>query len=311
MNVELKHLRKFVVLAQAQSFTRAAELLHVAQSALSRQIAELEERVGVQLVHRETRPIRLTEAGRRIYEDAVAVLERTNQMLLAARRIGQAAARSLTIGFAPTAVYGGLSLVVRGFRQTWPEVSVRLLEMPSNDQADAVRKGFIDVGYCRRAGDQRGLVKVLLREERLFVAVPDNDAFANTDQPLSMKHLGTRPIVLYQSSTTPGLADDVLRMVRAHGADPFEVNRVNGLDSALALAEAGSGYCLIPASARHLAPDMHYRMVDEDIATSPIYMCYRLEDEPSYIEQLKEATRQMFRSAPAWLNPAHQKIHDF
>jgi DNA-binding transcriptional LysR family regulator len=87
MVVELRHLRYFVTVAAERSFSRASEKLHIAQPPLSRQIQQLEEELGTQLLHRG-RPITLTESGRYFFEQALQVLQRTDEIRAMARRIG-------------------------------------------------------------------------------------------------------------------------------------------------------------------------------------------------------------------------------
>lgn len=98
--MELRHLRYFKVLAETLNFTRAAELLHIAQPPLSRQISQLEDQLGTLLVARE-RPLRLTEAGRFFYEQSCTVLQQLENISDNTRRIGQGQRQWLGIGFAP------------------------------------------------------------------------------------------------------------------------------------------------------------------------------------------------------------------
>ena len=86
--MDLRQLRYFVAVARERNFTRAAQNLHIAQPPLSRQIQLLEEELGVPLILRDTRPIRLTEAGRLFHEQALQVLGRVEQMREATRRWG-------------------------------------------------------------------------------------------------------------------------------------------------------------------------------------------------------------------------------
>lgn len=98
--MELRHLRYFKVLAETLNFTRAAELLHIAQPPLSRQISQLEDELGTLLVARE-RPLRLTDAGRFFYEQTCTVLQQLQSINDNTRRIGQGQRQWLGIGFAP------------------------------------------------------------------------------------------------------------------------------------------------------------------------------------------------------------------
>ena len=85
--MDLRQMRYFVAVARERNFTRAAQMLHIAQPPLSRQIQLLEEELGVDLIIRKSRPIRLTDAGRLFYEQALQVLGRVDQMRAATRRV--------------------------------------------------------------------------------------------------------------------------------------------------------------------------------------------------------------------------------
>src|SRR5215212_6510363 len=97
--MELRHLRYFVMVAREQSFTRAAEKLHIAQPPLSRQIQQLEEELGVALIQRSSRPVFLTEAGRLLYEQAIQVLDRVDEIRGMMRRLREAQCGRFGIGF--------------------------------------------------------------------------------------------------------------------------------------------------------------------------------------------------------------------
>ena len=96
--MELRHLRYFVTVAAERSFSRASEKLNIAQPPLSRQIQQLEAELGVQLLHRG-RPLTLTEPGRYFFEQALQVLQRTDEMRAMTRRIGKGKKRQFGVGF--------------------------------------------------------------------------------------------------------------------------------------------------------------------------------------------------------------------
>ncbi|MBS0507316.1 MAG: LysR family transcriptional regulator, partial [Proteobacteria bacterium] len=97
--MDIRQLKYFVAVADTRNFTRASERLHIAQPPLSRQIQLLEEELGVQLILRNIRPLRLTEAGRMFYEQALQIINRLDQLKTATRQIGLNQRRTLSIGF--------------------------------------------------------------------------------------------------------------------------------------------------------------------------------------------------------------------
>ncbi|HUH90195.1 MAG TPA: LysR family transcriptional regulator, partial [Lysobacter sp.] len=147
--MELRQLRYFVAVAQTRNFTRAAEQLHIAQPPLSRQIQQLEDELGVQLLLRNSRPLRLTDAGRVFREQALQILARVEQMKAATQRTGRNERSVLAIGFVASTLYSGMPLLVRRLRQQRPELDIQLLEMMSMDQIEALKTGRIDIGFGR------------------------------------------------------------------------------------------------------------------------------------------------------------------
>src|SRR3954464_7669776 len=120
--MELRHLRYFVMVAREQSFTRAAEKLHIAQPPLSRQIQQLEEELGVALIQRSSRPAFLTEAGRLLYEQAIQVLDRVEEIRGMMRRLREAQRGRFGIGFVGSTLYSKLPEVIRRFRAVRPDM---------------------------------------------------------------------------------------------------------------------------------------------------------------------------------------------
>ncbi len=132
--MDLRQLRYFLAVATTKNFTRAAEQMHIAQPPLSRQIQLLEEELGVQLIQRNSRPVRLTEAGRLFYEQALQVLQRVDQMKKTAQQAGRNHRQSISIGYVPSTLYGGLPVLVRIFRQRYPDTDVHLVDLGSSQQ---------------------------------------------------------------------------------------------------------------------------------------------------------------------------------
>src|SRR5690606_25441335 len=187
--MELRQLRYFAAVARERNFTRAAERLHIAQPPLSRQIRLLEEELGVTLISRATRPLRLTDAGRLFHEQALQILGRMEQMKTATRRVGRQERSVLSIGFVSSTLYGGLPMLIRKLRQHDPELDIQLLEMMSVQQLEALRTGRIDVGFGRLRLNDPGIERVVLREERLALAIMPGTPLADSTGPVAIAAL--------------------------------------------------------------------------------------------------------------------------
>ena len=164
MNLELRHLRYFVAVAEERKFSRAAERLHIAQPPLSRQIQQLEDLLQVELFRRTTRSLELTEAGRFFYGHAVQMLAQCTDVISMTRRIGKIE-RKFAIGFVGSTLYGLLPEVARKFMAAHPDVDVTLHEMTTVEQIQALKDGVIDVGIGRIRREDPNIRRDRLREE--------------------------------------------------------------------------------------------------------------------------------------------------
>jgi DNA-binding transcriptional LysR family regulator len=114
--------------ARERNFTRAAEMLHIAQPPLSRQIQQLEDELGVMLIERGSRPVRLTDAGRLLYDQAVQVLERVEEIRAITQRLHELERPRFRIGFVPSTLYGRLPELIRRYRAVRQGVELTLRE---------------------------------------------------------------------------------------------------------------------------------------------------------------------------------------
>jgi LysR family transcriptional regulator, benzoate and cis,cis-muconate-responsive activator of ben and cat genes len=296
MVVELRHLRYFVAVARERNFTRAADQLHIAQPPLSRQVQQLADELGTDLIESGSRPLRLSEAGRLFYEQAVQILERVDEMKAMIGRL-QATDRSrFTMGFVASTLYGKLPTVIRSYRAARPSVELILLEMTSVEQIAALKEGRIDVGFGRIPLDDPALDRQLLRNEKLIAAVPDGDARLPANHALTLANLAALPLIVYPKAPRPSYADQVLSLFREAGLKPPYVHEVRELQTALGLVAAEEGACLVPASVETLRRDnVTYRKLDDVNAVSPIIMSSRKGDRSPEIALVLRLIRQMYR----------------
>jgi DNA-binding transcriptional LysR family regulator len=295
MVVELRHLRYFVAVARERNFTRAAEQLHIAQPPLSRQVQQLEDELGIDLIETGSRPLRLSEAGRLFYEQAVQVLERVDEMKTMITRLHAAERSRFSMGFVASTLYGKLPTVIRNYRAARPAVELTLLEMTSVEQIAALKEGRIDVGFGRIPLDDPALDRQLLRNEKLIAAVPEGHALLS-DRALGLADLAVQPLIVYPKAPRPSYADQVLSLFREAGLKPPFVHEVRELQTALGLVAADEGICLVPASVETLRRgNVVYRKLDAVHAVSPIIMSSRKGDRSPEIALVLRLIRQMYR----------------
>jgi len=298
--MDLRQLRYFVAVARERNFTRAAQVLNIAQPPLSRQIQILEDELGVPLIIRKSRPIKLTDAGRLFYEQSLQVLGRVEQMRESTRRVGLNQNSILSIGFVASTLYGGLPTLVRKLRYHAPELDIRLLELVSVQQIPALKEGRIDIGFGRLRPTDPNVSSTVLCEERLAVAVPKSSLLADDTTPIPLKRLSGQKIIVYPKEPRPGYADQVLEILHAADVRPSEVEEVREIQTALGLVAAEAGICIVPLSARQMRSDVHYRMIDNERATSPVILYHRVSDNSGYITLVKQLIETMYAENPTW-----------
>lgn len=253
--MELRHLRYFVAVAEAEHFGRAAEQLHVSQSPLSRQIAQLEAELGVALFVPAGRGVKLSPAGRNFLEGARAVLARITLAVDDARATAQGRIGTLAVGF-DGALSDALQLskIVPTFRAQHPQVQVRLVPLPSEEHLTALHDGRIAVGYGyhSQSADRWVRVRVLFRD-RVGLVMSNGHRLA-ARRSLRMADLAQERFIWPPRKDAPRLHDDVFAAFRAHH-QPLHVTHeeVSG-EVLLLLVASGEGLSLFPESAASAIP---------------------------------------------------------
>ncbi|TWB87031.1 LysR substrate binding domain-containing protein [Bradyrhizobium macuxiense] len=218
--MELRHLRYFVALGEELNFTRAAERLHIAQPPLSQQIRQLEDELGVTLLQRNSRPVRLTEAGELFLARARAVLASFESAVADTRRVGRGQAGKLGIGFVGSAMFAGLPDIVGAYRDACPDVELVLDEMLAAEIAEALRRRRIDIGFARPALlGEPGLAQRLIVEEPYVAALPRAHPLA-TRRDIALAELSDDAFVLYPARPEPSVTGLIVNACRAAGFTP-------------------------------------------------------------------------------------------
>lgn len=298
MVMELRHLRYFITVANERNFSRAAEKLHIAQPPLSRQIRQLEEELGLVLIDRESRPLRLTEAGRLFYEQASQVLTGIDQLQTLMRRYACAERTRFVIGFVGSTIYGPLPSLIRRFRAAAPHIDLHLAEMTTLEQISALKEGRIDVGFGRLRFDDAAIRRIVLEEEPLVAALPVDHPLAATADALSLERLAEESLIVYPRPIRPSYADQLLSLFRDHGLAPLQVMEARELQTAIGLVAAEAGICVVPASVERLRrDDVVYRPIADAGATTPLIMSHRAEDLSAELELLHRISRTLYGEA--------------
>lgn len=256
--MELRHLRYFVAVAECLSFRRAAETLSLSQPALSSQVRHLEAEVGVRLLERSTHHVVLTPAGRRFLSRARHLLRDADDAARAARREAEGETGEITLGFVPSLTYHLLPLLLRAFRRRMPKVELRLLEMDTVQQIEALVKHRIDLGFIglglTRETDELRLMQV--DEEPLVAVLPEDHPLLQRRrrEAMSLAELAHTPLYLAARETAPLYNPWVVVLCQQAGFQPNVVLEAGQPATAISYAAAGMGATILPAQYARLCP---------------------------------------------------------
>ncbi|HTD05297.1 LysR substrate-binding domain-containing protein [Undibacterium sp.] len=252
--MELRHLRYFVTVAEELHFTRAAERLHIGQPPLSQQIQALEEEVGVQLLERSKRWVRLTPAGKFFLDDARKILAMSEQATQTARRANRGEIGELRIGFTPSTPFTEIfPAVINLFRKRFPQVTLSLRELPTMRQLEAIEERQLDLGFIRPTEVEvaKSISLNILSDDPLLLVMPAKHRLANR-KSIPFKELAAESFVMYPHHAGTGLSRQIQRLCREAGFEPRIVQEAQEASTIIGLVAAGCGVSILPESFRNI-----------------------------------------------------------
>jgi DNA-binding transcriptional LysR family regulator len=240
--MELRHLRYFVAVANELSFTHAAALLRVAQSAVSAQIRSLEDTLGVALLERTSRRVELTGAGRVFLQGAKKIMADLEELSRQARRVGCVETGHLAVGFIGAQSHDWMPLVLKRFRQKYPDVEVTLAEMVPSAQLEALATHRLDVGVVGAIHGKppRGLQIACIAEEEPMVGMPSDHPLANRTF-VRLSQLKGERYILTSRENAPAYRSWLARLFLRAGIEAEVVQEVDRARTAVQYVAAGFG----------------------------------------------------------------------
>ena len=259
--MELRHLRDFVTVADELSFTRAAEILHVAQPSLTQQIKLLEQELGVRLLNRIKGRVSLTEAGKVFLADSRRVIALCEDSVRAVQHFNRSETKQLKIGYVASLHYHLLPATLTAFQRAYPEVALNLFDMTCAQQLEALEADKIDLGFI---GLRESLAGTNLQAEavafyEILVALPRAHQLSRKPQ-INLKELESHFFVGMSERNYPGWGEWMRRIVSDAGYTPRTLQEADGPLAVLAFVAAGLGAALLPQQVKLLAhPGVAFR----------------------------------------------------
>ena len=292
--MELRHLRYFVVVAEEQNVTRAAERLHVSQPPLSRQIHDLEQELGVELFRRTAKSLALTEAGKIFLIEARAVLLRVDKAVETVRTVAHGVRGSLRIGYAPSLTAEFLPRALRLLEAEQPGVRVALHDLSSEECVQRLAAGKLDLALTvpRKGLQARGMKFEQLTRYAVCCA-------AGPDHPLAKKRTVTlaeirlHKLMIFSSDDFPEYKEWIEHLLK--GLDPCKTEEYDGVVGLIAAVEAGRGVALVASSISCLAGPrlrlLPIRPPLEEVVVGALTLSTRPPIAEKFLVALKQAVK--------------------
>jgi DNA-binding transcriptional LysR family regulator len=267
--MELRHLRYFVAVGEALSFTKGAQKLRLAQPSLTRQIKDLEQDIGVRLINRGAGRVSLTPEGQSFLIDAKRVLALTDEIVASVRRIGRREATPLNIGYVANLFYDLLPVTLASFQRSFPTIAINLFDMTCGDQFLALEEGKIDLGFVglHEPIEERGLKYQTIASYETVTAIAARNPLARKSV-IKLKELKPFFFIGMSETSYPGYRRWLTRTCRDAGFSPKVLQDAEIERTLLDFVAAGLGVALLPDQVRKLPhPGVVFRTLHPRIET--------------------------------------------
>lgn len=311
--MDLRQLRYFLTVAQAGHITRAAEELGMQQPPLSQQIKALETELGMPLFRRHPRGVSLTDAGRRLQDEAGRLLADFEAMRARMLSLSDGRHGPLSVGFTSSAATHAFTPeTLRACRRRYPGIALTVRENNAAEITEAVATARLHCGFLRvPVSTPPGVVLQTLLHEPAVLALPRGHALARETGCAPLRDLQDQPLVLVRRPGAPGLYANLLALCAQQGVRVRVAAEVERMMTNLNLVAAGAGLSVVPASMRGVHPHaIVYRPLEPAAALdAPLTLAWREADRSgptatfvALVHRLAAAHRRKARPAPAQEN---------
>jgi DNA-binding transcriptional LysR family regulator len=290
--MELRHMRYFVAVAEEKSFTRAAARLHLAQPSLSRQIRDLEEELGVPLLHRGKGGLTLTAAGNEYFAQARRILADSDAAVRVAQAAGRSEHRQLLIGtIEPLMSSGLLTAILKNFASLHPDIRVDLRELFSVDQLRLIAGGELDAGFVYRPPKDPAVFDgFVVLENHHVAALPAGHRLARKNKVL-LKDLADESFVQFSRQLWPERVDAISRKCVEAGFTMRIVQEAQRLHTLLEFVAQGIGVAILPDPLSHHSDRVVFKELEDFNLAANLQLVWLRENDAKLLKQFVTAAR--------------------
>lgn len=294
IDMPLQRLRVFLLIADELNFTRVAELLYMAQPAVSRHIQLLEKQVGFALFERSSRTVSLTSSGQRFYDSIRPGFELIEAAFRDAQEYTRRDRRSLSVAHSPSVADGLLGTIVRWLDQNGADLSLRAHEAPTGGVEALMSSEHVQVGFSRFPAMSPTQESITVLDEPLIAAVSSTNPLFRDRNTLRLEELVDTPLMIWPRAQAPRYYDALLAACHDCGLMPATIIEENNfMDSHAYRIEDGDAFALLPCSSKfRLGKGIIGVDVDTPV-TLPLSMIFERDSREPLVDHFVDCIRTM------------------
>lgn len=258
--IELRHLRYFLAVAEELHFRRAAERLFISQPGLSRQIAQLESLLGVTLLSRDKKRVSLTPAGEFLKAECEQLLIQLERSYQQAALIAEGRSGEIRVGFLGSAMQQVVPELLLGLKAQFPDIKTSLEELSNQAQVAAIQKEQLDIGFVRLQSVPQGLELRAVHQDTFSLVLPKEHPLLGNDS-IRIKDFEKEDFILFAQDYSRYYYDTVMSICEQAGFQPRVSHRSVHAQTIFKLVENGLGISIVPTSLQQ-GFDMGVRFVE-------------------------------------------------
>lgn len=288
--LEFRHLRYFLVLAEELHYRRASEQLYISQSALSQQIKQLEEILDIKLFNRTNKKVELSEAGRIFQQEARQVLKRLESSVQQLNLFKKGNTGQILIGFVASAMESILPKILKRFNEIYPNIEFQLDELSNKEQLKAIEQGELDIAFIRsnQISEEMAIQRVYM--ENFVLVLPKNHPMSKA----KFQHIGQLKddaFILFPNDKSQLYYQQILSLCADRGFSPKIAHRSIHAPTIFKLVANNMGISILPTSlADHNNPLLKYIEIDNVPQHTELFVAWRKDNEntalPYFLEML-------------------------
>ncbi len=258
--IEFRHLHYFKVVANELHFRKAAEKLFITQPALSRQIQQLEEYIGAELLIRDKRNVSLTKAGEYLLDEADYLFNHFEFIKENIRLLRKGETGEIRIGFVGSAMQSVIPELLKKMDKVSPGIHSVLTELPNQEQVDKIRNDQLDLGFIRTMRLPEGLKKLDVYEETFCLVLPESHSISQRNFK-TVKDFEQENFILFSSQYSHGYYEKIMSIFEDQGFTPRVTHESVHANTIFRLVENELGIGIVPSSLKH-GFDLKIKFID-------------------------------------------------